>query len=126
MGLLDTPLRQAAQTVLKKFGTAKMLRRYINAPFDPATDSAERTPIDYTVKALVTEIKMREAKGPIQMGDFRMVFAAAEISEEVTEQWKVVEPDGQEREILEVTQYNATDQAALVELYYKGRRSGAT
>jgi len=124
MGLLDAPLRSAAQTALRTFGTMVRLRRLVTAPFDATTDTVLATPIDRSVKALVTQARAHEARGPIQMGDYRVLFAAADVSETVDESWLLVLSDGQELEIVEVLSYIATDQAALVELYARGKRAG--
>jgi len=80
MAVLDTPLRKAAQSVLRVFGQSVTFTDPGTATFDPATNTVVAGATATTVQAVVTEFSTRELGGVIQHGDRKVLVAASAIT----------------------------------------------
>lgn len=119
MGLLDAPLRGLAATVLATFGTSVSIRRVTLATYEVEDGTADDTTADTAVKGVWEDYRENEVGGAVRLGDRKLVLAASDLSYEPATSDKVV-VGGEELEIVGVTHWRATDQAALYTLQVRG------
>ena len=80
MGLLDTPLRAAAKSVLDTLGTSATLRQIALGAVNLTAGTQATTPTDTTVKGVLESYKNFEVSDVVQATDRKFTMAASLVS----------------------------------------------
>ena len=119
MGLLDAPLRKAANAVIKKMGTTVTLTQIFSGAYDTTAGGGTPTAASIEVKGTYFEYRTKELGDHIKLGDRGMIIAAKALTWNPTTEDRVTDGDITYR-IVDVKSPQATDQAAVHILQLRG------
>lgn len=119
MGLLDTPLRNVADKVIKKLGTDVTLTRIASGTYDTTAGGGTATSSNTAVQGTYFEFTTKELGDHIKLGDRGLIIAAKALSWSPTTEDRVTDGSITYR-IVNVESPQATDQAAIHKLQLRG------
>jgi len=119
MGLLDTPLRAVAKSLMHTFGTSATVRRVLGGQYNTTTGKAVETIIDQAVEGILEEYEAREIGDTVKMGDRKFSIAAADLNFTPSPEDRVLFGTKVYR-IVRVGIVQATDDAALFTMQLRG------
>ena len=119
MGVLDTPLRNAARAVMGALGTSVTIRQVSLGGYNTTTRTATPTNVDTVVKGILEDYVAHEADDTVKLGDRKLTIAAADLSFEPTTQ-DLVLISSVIYTIVRVESLRATSQPAALVLSIRG------
>ena len=119
MGVLDAPLRKAANAVIRKLGTDVTLTRISSGAYDTSAGCGTATSSNTAVQGTYFEYVTKELGDHIKLGDRGLIIAAQALAWNPTSEDRVTDGDITYR-IVNVKSPQATDQAAVHILQLRG------
>ena len=119
MGLLDAPLRNAADKIIKKMGTTVTLTQIFSGAYSTTSGGGTPTKASVDVQGTYFEFTTRELGDHIKLGDRGLIIAAKALAWNPTTEDRVTDGDITYR-IVNVKSPQATDQAAVHILQLRG------
>ena len=89
MGVLDTVMRNAASSMIGKFGQTVLLREKQAGQFSSATDTVSTFKVEHEVSAAVMEFGATEIHGLVKSGDKKVLVAAKDLPRTPTVEWDI-------------------------------------
>lgn len=119
MGILDAPLRSAAEKVVGIFGTNVVIRDETPGAYDPKTGTAAAaSTTDQSVKGVWSEVVQSEVDDAVRLDDRKLTVAAADLSTDPQAEQLVIGGTTRYR-IKRVRRLEATDQPAAFVLFVR-------
>lgn len=88
---LDSALQNAISAVTKAIGTDVVLIQNVTGSYDTTLGETRDTEVQYSVKATISFVTERQARGDIHVGDIQLEVSAGDIDVDVqATEWRVL------------------------------------